>query len=44
LQVGLIKRYNAKDPLEGLLMLLRRDFGLGTQASFTCMAAKSGDR
>ncbi|CAL8466240.1 g5776 [Coccomyxa elongata] len=43
-QVGVVKRYNARDAEEGLLALLRRDLCMDADAAFTRIAAKPGER
>ncbi|EIE20036.1 hypothetical protein COCSUDRAFT_58259 [Coccomyxa subellipsoidea C-169] len=43
-QVGIVKRYNARDAEEGLLTLLRRDLCMDADAPFTRIAARPGER
>ncbi|BDA51431.1 probable DNA mismatch repair protein MutS at C-terminar half [Coccomyxa sp. Obi] len=43
-QVGVVKRYNARDAEEGLLALLRHELCLDADAPFARIAAKPGER
>lgn len=44
MQVGVVKRYNARDAEEGLLAMARRDLCMDADAQFTRIAAKPGER
>jgi hypothetical protein len=43
-QVGVVKRYNAEDAVEGLLAQVRRELGLDPAAHFTRISPKPGER
>ena len=44
MQVGVVKRYNAEDAVEGLLSQVRRDLSLEADAPFTLITPRPGER
>ena len=44
LQRGAWKRYNAKDPIEGLLQQVKLDLSMDAAAEFTCISTQPGER
>ena len=43
-QRGAWKRYNAKDPVEGLLQQVKLDLSMDAAAEFTCISTQPGER